>query len=103
LNSQVEVNRGSTFHGILIAIGLDNIAALTWTALYYFFKHARPEWLAYAVIYIGVVQFIWLGPMIAFLLLRKQPNTALGIGMIAGITLLLNSACVGLMFAPKYH
>jgi len=103
LSSQVEVSRGSTFHGILIAIGLDNIAALTWAALAISFKHKPPEWLAYAVIYIGVVQFIWLGPMIAFLLLRKQPNTALGIGMIAGITLLLNAACFGLMFAPRYH
>jgi len=97
LNGQLEVDRGSTFHGILIAIGLDNLAALTWAAVYLAFRHSPPEWLAYAVIYIGVAQFIWLGPVIAYLLLRKQTATAGGIGIAAIITFLANAACFGVL------
>lgn len=47
---------------------------------------------------IGVTQLLYVIPALVVLILKKRSETAKGVGLIAGITLLLNATCAGIVY-----
>ncbi len=61
-------------------------------------SYAPMEWMLYPLIGIGVSQWLYLGPGIWFARSRGRSRTAAGLAIGGGITLLLNTACFGVLW-----
>lgn len=59
---------------------------------------SQMAWILYPVVGIGLSQWLYLGPAIWFARHRGVPRTAAGLAIGGGITLLLNSACFGMLW-----
>ena len=82
--------------GVLLALGLH---VLVWGVIFPIRLHGPPRssTMVAAVLFIGLSQLAYLVPASFLFLALKQPRTAVGIGVVAGITILLNMACFPLL------
>lgn len=87
---------GSVLLGFLLAAGLHGVAvALCCLFAGLFLGEAGTGLVPF--LFVGVTQFVYLGPAAALAFSMKRSRTLTGILIAAGITFLLNAACFGVI------
>ncbi len=50
-----------------------------------------------SLVVMGVSQLVYIVPLVVYYLRKNRRDAAVGVGIFAGVTLLLNAACIGLV------
>jgi hypothetical protein len=79
-------DEGSFWQGLLVGFTLNLIAILL--------ACGTLSFSAKFLLAIGATQLIYLGPLMFYLYRTGKTNTAMGIAVIAGVTILLNTTCM---------
>ena len=92
-------NHGSLRKGLYIGGSLTAIALASLGTWYYVLHGEARLGPAILLDLIGGVQLLWMAPAVMLFGVKRQGETVKGIAIAAGLVLLLNAACVALVFA----